>query len=287
MKHPHSFRRFCLSGIALFLYLILLTLLLFAASAGYILYNTPQPSAMPAAQIQVVDTETTTTATTIQTTTVATHATAETSILRTEVPEAKKPRVCQLEAEPILQNPELPTGCEVTALTMALQYLGYDVDKCELADGYLPQAEPYETTFGEAFIGSPYDPNAWGCYAPVIVQTAEDYIAAQDGTETVVNLTGDSMETLLSHVAGGTPVLTWVTIGMTANVEEKYWWTTPGGEDAVWLRNEHCVLLCGYDLEANSVTVCDPLEGKVEYDLDVFTDRYEIMYRQAVLIQPS
>ena len=30
----------------------------------------------------------------------------------------------ELDAQPILQNPELPTGCEVTALTAALNYLG-------------------------------------------------------------------------------------------------------------------------------------------------------------------
>ena len=36
-------------------------------------------------------------------------------------------RSCQLDAQPILQNPELPTGCEITSLTMAMNYLGYDV----------------------------------------------------------------------------------------------------------------------------------------------------------------
>ena len=60
----------------------------------------------------------------------------------------------ELDAQPILQNPELPTGCEVTALTAALNYLGYPVDKLTMADQYLTRAEPYQATFGEAFIGS-------------------------------------------------------------------------------------------------------------------------------------
>ncbi|MGN1402764.1 MAG: C39 family peptidase [Ruminococcus sp.] len=194
---------------------------------------------------------------------------------------------CQLNVTPILQNPELPTGCEVTSLTMALNYAGYAVDKLTMADEYLIRSEPYLTTFGEAFVGSPHDPTAWGCYAPVIVKTAENYITAQNGTETVQNLTGCSLKTLLAEVANGTPVITWATIGMTDKVEERYYWTTPNGDDAVFLVSEHCVLLCGYDLNANTVIVCDPLEGLVSYDMTLFENRYEIMYRQAVVIRES
>ena len=61
----------------------------------------------------------------------------------------------ELDAQPVLQNPELPTGCEVTTLTAALNYLGYPVDKLTMADQYLTRAEPYQATFGEAFIGAP------------------------------------------------------------------------------------------------------------------------------------
>lgn len=35
----------------------------------------------------------------------------------------------RLDVECVLQNPELPTGCEITALTTVLNYLGYNVDK--------------------------------------------------------------------------------------------------------------------------------------------------------------
>ena len=33
----------------------------------------------------------------------------------------------EIEMENILQNPELPTGCESVALTMVLKYLGFDL----------------------------------------------------------------------------------------------------------------------------------------------------------------
>ena len=50
----------------------------------------------------------------------------------------------------ILQNPELPTGCESVALTMLLHYWGYDTLKTEIADHYLS----YDTTnFVSSFVG--------------------------------------------------------------------------------------------------------------------------------------
>lgn len=39
----------------------------------------------------------------------------------------------------VLQLPELPTGCEVTALTMILNYYGLDVGKVEVAENALPK----------------------------------------------------------------------------------------------------------------------------------------------------
>ena len=41
------------------------------------------------------------------------------------------------EIQPILQEPELPTGCESVALTMALEYLGFELEKTTIADQYL------------------------------------------------------------------------------------------------------------------------------------------------------
>ena len=40
----------------------------------------------------------------------------------------------------ILQNPELPNGCEITSCCEVLHYLGFAPDKCELTDYYLPRS---------------------------------------------------------------------------------------------------------------------------------------------------
>lgn len=274
---------------------VLVLLLLIAAAAvvfGIIQYQKRAASETPAAEVSQLAageaSESQVVAAMAETMPETEPATEAVTTLTLPAEPAELPvRSCQLDAQPILQNPELPTGCEITSLTMALNYLGYDVDKLTMADDYLIRGEAYQNTFDEAFIGSPYDPTSWGCYAPVIVQTAQNYLADQGGGEVVQDLTGCSLKTLLGQVAGGTPVVTWATINMTPNVEEQYYWTTPDGDDAVFLVNEHCLLLCGYDLDANTVTVCDPLEGKIDYDMDVFENRFELIHRQAVAIYPQ
>lgn len=229
----------------------------------------------------------TTTAATNHITTQTTMTTALSTEVNTEneISLEELPAEASIDVEPILQLPELPTGCEVTSLTMALNYAGFAVDKTTLTSDYLICADPYTATFGEAFIGSPYDETAWGCYAPVIVKTAQVFLDEMDATLTAYDLTGSDFETLLWEVANGTPVITWVSINMTDNIEERYYWTTEDGKDAVFLVNEHCVVLCGYDTNAGTVLVCDPLAGLVEYDMDVFQDRFERMYSQAVVIR--
>ncbi len=43
-----------------------------------------------------------------------------------------------IDMENILQNPELPTGCEITSLTILLRYYGFDAEKTDMAKNYLP-----------------------------------------------------------------------------------------------------------------------------------------------------
>ena len=48
------------------------------------------------------------------------------------------PDVYRIECyESLNQNPELPTGCEITSLTSVLNYYGCNVDKTTMADEYL------------------------------------------------------------------------------------------------------------------------------------------------------
>lgn len=203
----------------------------------------------------------------------------------------------RIEAENILQNPELPMGCEVTSLTILLRHLGYDIDKLTLSRNYLPKQEfywwggvlygaDYETTFA----GDPeYSYNAYGCMAPCIVTTAENYLNDNGIKAEVKNLSGTPFEQLLSdYIDNDDPVLVWVTYG---NLHETYYtdsWITPEGKTVTWKAWEHCVVLTGYDKGAGDngqVYVSDPLEGNVAYDMALFEQRYNEMDMNAVLVK--
>ena len=76
----------------------------------------------------------------------------------------------KLNVSNILQNPEMPTGCEITSLTIDLNYLFPDdgITKQYMADNYLDTAVIGTASPNDAFLGSPYSSHSYGCYAPVI-----------------------------------------------------------------------------------------------------------------------
>lgn len=136
----------------------------------------------------------------------------------------------QITIPVIYQDPELPTGSEVTALAMLLGYLGFDIDKVTLAENYLPCANRGEATFSQAFIGSPTTTEGLGCFAPVIVETAQKYLSSQGSSRTVKTLNADSFDDVLLRVASDIPVLVWINSNLELRQEE-YCFTLygPGG----------------------------------------------------------
>ena len=67
----------------------------------------------------------------------------------------------------ILQNPELPTGCEATAGTMLLKAYGYETDKMDVAGAMkcLPLIERDGRLYGghpdEVFVGDPEEVSSY------------------------------------------------------------------------------------------------------------------------------
>ena len=91
-----------------------------------------------------------------------------------------------------------------------------------------------------------------------------------------------SFEELLSMVGKG-PVLAWMTMELKSPYIAQVWEVQ--GEELYWQNCEHCVVLTGYDLEKGVFYGADPLYGNCEYDMKLFSVRFQTMYSQVVVLQ--
>lgn len=194
---------------------------------------------------------------------------------------SQEQRAISFEVPAIEQYPELPTGCESVALTNTLLSLGFELEKTEIADAWLPRSD---SDFVTAFMGDPHATDGHSCMAPAIAQTAAAYLATQGSSLEAVDLTGSSLEEVLGEVAVGNPVIAWCTIGL-ADPGTAYQVERAGDRTYRLYANSHCVVVSGYDLDAGVVLVSDSLAGQVSYDLKQFAARYYELGAQAVVIK--
>lgn len=209
-----------------------------------------------------------------------------------DAPEIRVPDAYQIEVKNILQNPELPTGCETVALTILLNHLGCPVNKLTLARDYLPKMEfywrngiLYGADFRTTFAGNPENSYSYGCYAPCITTTANEYFRDNAINGQAFDITGTDFDTLLKeYIAQDIPVLIWITSQNLHETKLTSIWTTPEGNQVQWVAYEHCVVLTGYDHDQQLIYVSDPLTGNVAYDEGKLRQRYIDLGQQAVYI---
>ncbi|MBQ7989762.1 MAG: C39 family peptidase [Oscillospiraceae bacterium] len=200
-----------------------------------------------------------------------------------------------IDMQNILQNPELPRGCEITALTILLRHYGFSAEKTDLASNYLPissgkveyrDGKTYKDSFFDYFIGDPRS-NGYGCFSHAIEKAAVKYIDSHGGGYTVKNISGAHPDTLYQYLIEGTPVLCWGTDGMIEPEYYETWYDIDTGEQLDWYLNEHCFVLAGFNISAGTVTLNDPMKGIIDYNIDKFETRYKQMYSQAIVLIPD
>ncbi len=200
-----------------------------------------------------------------------------------------------IDMENILQLPELPVGCEITALTILLRHCGFDAEKTDMAKNYLPiswgnaryeDGKTYKDSFFNYFIGDPFG-KGYGCFSGAIEKAANAYIADNGGGYTVKNISGAHPDVLYDYLAAGVPVLCWATDGMIEPEYYETWYDNETGEQLDWYLNEHCFVLAGFNMDADIVTLNDPMKGIIDYNINKFETRYDQMYRQAIVILPD
>lgn len=197
------------------------------------------------------------------------------------------PRNKNISGVPLLkQYPDFPNGCEAISLNMVMRYLGYEIPNSEMCNIYLPRGPIHSTDPYEAYMGNPAGENAgYGCWATVIVKTADKYFKSKGISPKCAKNISDSTPTeIYKYVALGKPVIVWVTLDMGSTGE---WFQagTVNGKGVYWPRRAHCMVLTGYDLNRGTVKVNDPIRGTVEYSMSDFEKAYKNMGKNAVIIE--
>lgn len=226
--------------------------------------------------------------TTIHTTTSITATTIVTTIQTTTT--TALPYSVLLNVKNILQNPELPTGCEITSATILLNYYGYAVDKEQMCK-YLPQSNKFYYINGklvgpdtnECFVGNPYSTKgrALQCFAPVIEKAVNGYLSYVNSEYRAKAIIGEELENLYEYLRNGNPVCVWTTIGM-AKATKIQDWHNDSMEIVTSYRGLHCLVMTGYDEQY--VYVADPLGQFTKVDKELFEDRYKSVGSQAVVL---
>lgn len=103
------------------------------------------------------------------------------------------------DAEVISQNPELPTGCEITAVTMMLRYAGKDVNKIQLA-----REMPRSNDGNKGFVGDPFSVTGWWIFPTGVAPVVNHHLGHSEV------MTGASLAAIKTKLILGHLVIAWV-----------------------------------------------------------------------------
>ncbi|HWJ78855.1 MAG TPA: C39 family peptidase [Niallia sp.] len=180
-----------------------------------------------------------------------------------EVSYQKELNKIQLNVPLIKQNPELKYGCEVTSLTMVLNYAGVKVNKMELYRKIKKDSDPLIRKngdiikWGDPSLGFVGDMTGKRAGYAVFDKPMEDLVN-QYLPERAINLTDHPFSSLEKHVKNGYPVVVWTTGDYRLPDRWESW--MHNGKNIKTPLDLHAVVLVGYD--NHSVYLNDPLSGK-------------------------
>lgn len=154
------------------------------------------------------------------------------------------------------QMPDLPNGCEVTSLSMLMNYYGIKVNKNELAENiqhvdFFTDGGKYRGNPNQGFVGHMSIANAGWC-----VYNGPLYNVARKYTTHIENITGNDFLSLLKLVSNGHPVLI-ITTTTFNRVNDMQTWDTNTGKVNVTPSSHACVIT-GYSKPKKVVYVNNP-----------------------------
>ncbi len=184
-----------------------------------------------------------------------------------------------LDVPLFLQSPELPSGCESCALTMALNYWKFGLKKTDIADKWLTRGSDFMMTFN----GSPYVEEGGCIYAPGLTNVANNFLIAKGSFRRAHNITGASLDTLKMYLSSGYPVMVYFTSDYGPSVFAGNT-SVYNGKVYKMSVNLHCIVLSGFDDNNHTVKLTDSIWGLRRISQADFEKTFETMYRMAIVI---
>jgi uncharacterized protein YvpB len=185
----------------------------------------------------------------------------------------------------IAQRPELPSGCEVTSLSMALQYYGVKADKTVLA-----KQMPYDSAklvrnsdgsikiWGDpnvGFVGTPFG-NGYTINPGPLKKVLDKYRPGG------LALTGKNFSEIEKYVAQGKPVLVWFTINYEMPIARQ--WKTPAGKTINAARPLHNIVITGTDANYVYFNDSEAVKKDVRLPKSKFINIYNAMGKRALVV---
>lgn len=182
-----------------------------------------------------------------------------------------------------MDYPVLYNGCEVTSLTMILQYNNISISKNDVA-AWLPSVPIiYENGLrgnpNDGFVGDITGHDyGFSVYHGPIAALASNFVSS----DRIKDITGSSIDAVIDALNQGYPVWT-ITSTSYAPVDDMEVWQTPTGEVSISY-NEHSVVVVGYD--DNYFYVNDPFGKKNQsVEKSSFIAAWEQFGSQAIYIE--
>lgn len=181
------------------------------------------------------------------------------------------------------QLPDLPNGCEVTSLSMLLNYYDIDVSKLELSSNIKHVSSfignDYRGNPHVGFVGYMSIKNAgWCVYNEPLYNVARKY------TKRIRNYSGNDFIRVLKLVSKGHPVMIITTLKFD-HVNDMQTWQTKQGKVNVTPFSHACVIT-GYNKKKRIVYVNDPYGVKnKKVDLKKIEASYNQQGKQALYVE--
>lgn len=203
-----------------------------------------------------------------------------------EIPDTQLNEVIELDIEGVNAYSKFPSGSGLSAVATVLGYYGIEVTMEELynaADIYadLSIVDGLTPSPWEKIVCSPATKSSV-YFAPPIVNMANKYLNSIESTLIAKDVSGKSVDELLSYVANDKPVIIWATrTGKAA--PDGLSWIADNGKEVLTKAKVLIYVIAGYDTE--NVYMLNNT-GRIFYDAKSSVEEmYQSVYSQAIIIE--